>query len=101
MAVHGVVHALRRRVRLVAPDIEVRLARYLLGLVAARNPLLTGGIVEVELAISQGELALLLGASRPKVNAALVTLEDQGAIERDGTKLTCHIDGLIAVASLD
>ena len=77
--------------------IEVRLARYLLGLVAARNPLLTGGIVEVELAISQGELALLLGASRPKVNGALVMLEEQGVITRRDSVLACDVAALRGV----
>ena len=51
--------------------------------------------------MSQSELALLIGASRPKVNAALVALEDQGAIDRTGSKLACHFDALIAIANLD
>ena len=56
--------------------IEVRLARYLLSL-AAQVPAAQGrGEVGIDLGMSQGELALLLGASRPKVNAALVMLED-------------------------
>ncbi len=38
----------------------------------------------LSLPISQSELALLVGASRPKVNAALALLEAEGAIERKG-----------------
>ncbi|MEO1264561.1 MAG: helix-turn-helix domain-containing protein [Pseudomonadota bacterium] len=54
-----------------------------------------------DLAVSQGELALLLGASRPKVNGALVALEDQGIIARKGARLTCQIDDLLDIAELD
>jgi CRP/FNR family transcriptional regulator, cyclic AMP receptor protein len=52
------------------------------------------------LGMSQGELALLLGASRPKVNAALTMLEDTGAITRDGDRLVCDIDELSQIAEL-
>jgi DNA-binding IclR family transcriptional regulator len=41
--------------------------------------------------MSQGELALLVGASRPKVNTALTTLEELGAITRDGSQIACDI----------
>ena len=44
--------------------------------------------------MSQGELALLVGASRPKVNTGLTTLEELGAITRDGSDITCDIEVL-------
>ena len=71
--------------------IEARLARYLLAT-------LPEGAQSVALGMSQGELALLLGASRPKVNAALVALEDAGAIKRVGPVLQCDRELLGALA---
>jgi len=82
--------------------IEVRLARFLLGLCAQKSDADDDADeVVVELGMSQGELALLLGASRPKVNGALMVLEDQGAITRDGNKVRCVPDELRAIAEMD
>ncbi len=52
----------------------------------------------LDLPISQSELALLIGASRPKVNAALALLEDGGAIERTDRGFTCDIEELETIA---
>src|SRR5205807_4212352 len=60
---------------------EVRLARFLLVALGDRTAP-PGRRVPLELGFTQGELALLLGASRPKVNAALGVLESTGAIGR-------------------
>ena len=82
--------------------IEVRLSRYILGLVAQHgDDADADGRKTVDLGMSQGELSLLLGASRPKVNAALMMLEDSGAIERSGTKVICAIDELKAIAEVE
>src|SRR6185436_649196 len=67
--------------------IEVRLARLLLSAVKLQSRNLTGEEVPLDLGMSQGELALLIGASRPKVNIALTMLQDMGAISRTGSKL--------------
>ena len=48
--------------------------------------------------MSQGELALLIGASRPKVNIALTALEDMGAITRSGSTLLCDTAALEDIA---
>ncbi len=82
--------------------VEVRLARYLAG-AAAQVPAAgeDDGDVELDLGMSQGELALLLGASRPKVNGALMALEEQGVIRRAGSKLKCNLEDLRAVAELE
>ncbi len=82
--------------------IEVRLARYLLGLCDQKS----GGdrdvdSVTVSLGMSQGELALLLGASRPKVNAALMMLEDQGAVTRSGDQIACQVQELCELAEME
>lgn len=81
--------------------IEVRLARFLVGLCAQHAPNQTDGEIIVELGMSQGELALLLGASRPKVNGALTLLEDQGIVTREGNKVHCDLDELRTVAEMD
>jgi CRP-like cAMP-binding protein len=81
--------------------IEVRLARFLLGLCAQHAPGQEDGQITIELGMSQGELALLLGASRPKVNGALTLLEDQGIVSREGNKVHCDLDELRTVAEMD
>ena len=78
--------------------IEVRLARFFLATVRQKSPKTTAGSVTLEIPISQGELALLIGASRPKVNAALALLEDGGAIDRNDTRVICNIEELEDIA---
>ena len=51
--------------------------------------------------ISQSELALLVGASRPKVNAALALLESEGAITRRGTDIICDVAALGNIGGVD
>ena len=56
------------------------------------------GMARVSLGMSQSELALLLGASRPKVNAALMTLAQSGAITRVGEAFACDARALADIA---
>jgi CRP/FNR family transcriptional regulator, cyclic AMP receptor protein len=81
--------------------IEVRIARFLLAAVYAQDPKARGTSWPLTLGISQSEIALLVGASRPKVNAALTQLEDIGAIQRDGTRILCDIAQLTGFAVVD
>lgn len=78
--------------------IEVRLARFFLAAVHQKSPKTTAGSVTIDMPISQGELALLIGASRPKVNAALALLEDRGAIDRKETSVICNVEELEDIA---
>jgi CRP/FNR family cyclic AMP-dependent transcriptional regulator len=78
--------------------IEVRLARFFLAAARQKGGAEPGARVTLDLPISQSELALLIGASRPKVNAALALLEDGGAIERNDKMLICDIDELEVIA---
>ncbi len=106
---HSIISFLCRRLReadmqlegVALHRIEVRLARYLAGLAQQVAPDRDEGEVDVELGMSQGELALLLGASRPKVNGAFTMLEDQGIVERVGGKLRCDLEELRALAELE
>lgn len=81
--------------------IEVRLARYLMMLCRQTHPDVEEGEVNIALNTSQGELAILLGASRPKVNGALSLLQDQGAITRQGDAVTCVIEDLRDIAEIE
>lgn len=78
--------------------IEVRLARFLLTLVKQQHGADPGRRPAVTFGLSQSELALHLGASRPKVNAALMLLEEREAIERDDQKIICNCDLLEEIA---
>jgi len=77
--------------------LEVRLARFLnIALGTREAP--PGRRVPLELGFSQSELAMLLGASRPKINAALGELERAGAIGRTADRLFCDRAKLNAIA---
>jgi CRP/FNR family transcriptional regulator, cyclic AMP receptor protein len=81
--------------------IEARLARFFLASVRQKDPAGKAEKVSLALPISQSELALLVGASRPKVNAALGLLESEGAIERRGQMIVCDVKALSAIGRLD
>jgi CRP/FNR family transcriptional regulator, cyclic AMP receptor protein len=81
--------------------IEVRLARFLMSAIILQTPGAKGNKVPLDLRMSQSEMALLIGASRPKVNSALMALEDTGALTRDGTKLVCDMDVLADICTLE
>lgn len=68
--------------------LDVRVARLLLVSLGDRKAP-PGKRVPLELGFSQSELAFLLGASRPKINAALGSLEEAGAIGRTQDRLFC------------
>jgi CRP/FNR family cyclic AMP-dependent transcriptional regulator len=79
--------------------LETRLARFLIAAMRGM-PDVVGRRTPLELRFSQGELALLLGASRPKINAALAALEGAGAIGRTSDRLFCDRAKLAEIAQL-
>jgi CRP/FNR family cyclic AMP-dependent transcriptional regulator len=79
---------------------EVRLARFLLVALGEREAP-PGRRLPLELGFSQSELAMLLGASRPKINAALGVLEESGAIGRTSDRLFCDRAKLALIAQKD
>jgi len=81
--------------------IEARLARFFLAAVRQKDPSGKAEKLSLALPISQSELALLVGASRPKVNAALGLLESQGAIERRGQQVICDVAVLSGIGRID
>ena len=80
--------------------IEVRLARFLLVALGGRKAN-SGKRVPLDLGFSQSELAQLLGASRPKVNAALGWLEENEAIKRTIDRIFCDPQKLAQIAQGD
>ncbi len=81
--------------------IEVRLARLMLSALKLQSATAKDGKAKLDLGMSQGELALLIGASRPKVNIALTMLEDMGAITKAGSGYTCDLEILESVADME
>ena len=55
----------------------------------------------LSLGLSQGELAAVLGATRPKVNRVLQDFRDEGLIADDGRSWRCNVDALRAEAGSD
>jgi CRP-like cAMP-binding protein len=81
--------------------IEGRLARFFLAAARQKAPDSEEGRVTIELPMSQSELALLIGASRPKVNTALSLLESSGALERSEGRIICDIEELQLIAGTE
>ena len=78
--------------------IEVRLARFFLS--RCKHADADGAVnrSSFDLGMSQNELALLVGASRQKVNAALALLEHANAVKRSGNRLVCNVARLQRLA---
>jgi CRP-like cAMP-binding protein len=101
----GIIGFLCRRLRetsgqleaIALHPLEVRLARFLL-LALGEREAPPGKRVPLELGFSQGELAQLLGASRPKVNTALGVLESADAIKRTLDRIFCDPVKLAQIA---
>jgi len=68
-----------------------RIARFLLFALRDNQEPAGPGRVRLRMALNQGELGLLVGASRPKVNQVLQSLMAKGALERDGEAWICDL----------
>lgn len=79
-------------------QLEARLARFLLFTLRQLNGPDLPPEAALRLEISQSELAAVLGASRPKVNRALQSLQEQGAIRREGEVWQLDLPALRAAA---
>lgn len=80
-------------------SIEVRLARFFLSRCKHRDAAAGANRASFDLGMSQSELALLIGASRQKVNAALALLEEEGAVKRTGSRVGCNVARLQRLAA--
>lgn len=81
--------------------IERRVARFLASALHLGRHDLSASDVALDLGMNQTELALLLGASRPKVNVALGALAQAKAITRTGDTIVCHPAVLLAYAGVE
>lgn len=82
-------------------ELAARLARFLLATLRQGHGEHLPPRATLKLELGQGEIASILGASRPKLNRALADLEEQGAIRREGRNLECMIDRLTEIAAAD
>ena len=82
-------------------DIDSRVARFLMAALRQLHGDELPDSANLQLFLSQSEIASILGASRPKINRAIMALEDAGAITRNGTVINCNIQRLTALAEPD
>jgi CRP-like cAMP-binding protein len=78
-------------------DLRSRVARFLL---FARRDEAGSGQARLRLDLNQTELALVLGASRPKVNQVLQAMLAEGVLARDGEMLICDVARLEEAAEM-
>jgi CRP/FNR family transcriptional regulator, cyclic AMP receptor protein len=105
----GVIRYLCRRLRettdqlesIALYELEPRLARFFLSTLRQIHGEDLPDEARLLVPLSQGEIAGILGASRPKVNRALIGLEETGAIGREGGIVTCDVARLMALADPD
>lgn len=80
-------------------DLRSRVARFLL--FALRDEAEAGAErARLRMALNQSELALVLGASRPKVNQVLQSMLSDGMLAREGETLICDIARLEEAAEI-
>lgn len=79
-------------------ELDARLARFFLATLRQIHGDALPGEARLAVALSQGEIATVLGASRSKINRAMVSLEDQGAIRRDEGAISFDIGLLQGLA---
>lgn len=83
---------------LVLVDLTGRIAKFLAAAAANSGAAPRGGLVPVDLRLSQGELAGLVGGSRQQVNRVIVSLEASGAIQRIGSRIVAVRPDQLATA---
>jgi CRP-like cAMP-binding protein len=76
-------------------DLRSRVARFLLFALKDQAAL---GKARLRLRLNQGEVALVVGASRPKVNQVMQAMLSDGVLEREGDLLLCDIERLEELA---
>jgi CRP/FNR family transcriptional regulator, cyclic AMP receptor protein len=108
-AAKAVIHYLTTRLRetteqletIALYDLDSRVARFFLATLKQIHGEELPDSANLQVSLSQSEIAGVLGASRPKINRAIVSLEERGAIRRDGPVIACDTARLLAVAEPD
>jgi CRP-like cAMP-binding protein len=108
-AAEAVIHYLCRRLRdtteqletIALYDLDSRVARFFLATLRTIHGDDLPDEASLQIALSQTEIAGILGASRPKINRSILSLEEKGAITRHGNVIHCRIGRLLAFAEPD
>ncbi|MDQ0318802.1 CRP-like cAMP-binding protein [Pararhizobium capsulatum DSM 1112] len=82
-------------------DLNARVARFFLATLRQIHGNELPEIANLRLTLSQSDIAGILGASRPKVNRAILALEESHAIKRHEGVIECHVDRLQRIAEPD
>jgi CRP/FNR family cyclic AMP-dependent transcriptional regulator len=108
-AAHAVVNFLCKRLRetnqqletIALYNLDARVARFLLASLRQVHGDDLPEEARLDLPLNQVEFGTILGASRPRINRAILSLEVFGAIKRHGTIIDCHIARLQKIADPD
>jgi CRP/FNR family cyclic AMP-dependent transcriptional regulator len=79
-------------------NLDARVARFLLAALRQVHGDELPDEARLELVLSQVEFGAILGASRPRINRAILELEEAGAIKRHGNIIDCKIPRLLKFA---
>lgn len=79
-------------------NLDARVARFLLAALRQVHGDELPDEARLQLALSQVEFGAILGASRPRINRAILELEEAGAIKRQGSIIDCNIPRLMRFA---
>lgn len=79
-------------------DLRSRVARFLLFALQSQQGDKAAERVRLRMVLNQTELALVVGASRPKVNQVLQGFLAEGTLEREGEALICDMRALAEAA---
>ena len=82
-------------------DLDSRVARFFLATLRQIHGEDLPDQANLHIALSQTEIAGILGASRPKINRSILSLEEQGAIKRQGSVIDCNVARLLRLAEPD
>lgn len=82
-------------------DLDSRVARFFLATLRNIHGDDLPDSANLQLALSQTEIASIVGASRPKINRSILALEEAGAIRRADGIIHCNIGRLLGVAEPD
>ena len=79
-------------------DLDSRVARFFLTTLKQIHGPELPDQANLQLSLSQAEIAAIVGCSRPKMNRAIVSLEEAGAITRQDGIIGCHTGRLLRIA---
>jgi CRP-like cAMP-binding protein len=82
-------------------DLDSRVARFFLATLKQIHGDDLPAQANLHLALSQSEIAGIVGASRPKINRSILSLEEAGAIARKGNVIECNVARLTRLAEPD